>query len=568
MGEDHPTGGQQRRILPTAITLKRRRIPLVWLVPAITALIALWLAWDTWSKQGPTITITFDSGHGLQPGQSQLKFKDIPMGTVKSMDVSPDFSRVIVTVETTHEATRFLTEKTVFWVVKPELFAGRVSGLDTLLSGSYIGMRPSRDGGKPTRNFKGSEDPPILETNEPGTTFKLEARRLGSISLGSPIFYRDLEVGAVLGWDLGHMARSVTVQAFVRAPFDKYVHEDSLFWNASGMSVKLAGEGIKVEMESFRALLLGGVAFETNPNTKVPVAQAGQTFQLHVDRDAAVAAGFGRRLAVVSYFEGSVGGLTVGADVTLHGLKIGEVTEVDLVYDEKRDAIVAPVHYLVEGDRIQGVAARPDLPLGSGAAEMVRRGFRATLEAPSLISSGKVIAIREMPGAPPAELGREGEEFVMPTAPGGGFDSLTRAAGEVMSKINNIDFAAIGANLTSLTKGLNDKINGPQMKETLAALDATMQDLQSFMQKLNVDSGPALKRLPAMANQLEGSLAKVNKLAGSLNNAYGDESRFSRELDRLLPQLNDMTRSLRALADLLARHPEALIKGRPAAGKE
>ena len=151
----------------------------------------------------------------------------------------------------------------------------------------------------------------------------------------------------------------------------------------------------------------------------------------------------------------------------------------------------------------------------------------------------------------------------MPTAPGGGFDSLTRAAGEVMSKINNIDFAAIGANLTSLTKGLNDKINGPQMKETLAALDATMQDLQSFMQKLNVDSGPALKRLPAMANQLEGSLAKVNKLAGSLNNAYGDESRFSRELDRLLPQLNDMTRSLRALADLLARHPEALIKGRP-----
>ncbi len=564
MGEEQPKG----KMLPTVISLRHRRIPLIWLVPAITVLIALWLAWDTWSKQGPTITITFDSGNGLQPGQSQLRYKDIPMGTVKSMEVSPDYSKVIVTVETTHEATRFLKDNTVFWVVKPKLFAGRVSGLDTLLSGSYIGMLPSPQGGKPERHFKGSEDPPILTTNEPGTIFKLDARRLGSISLGSPIFYRDLEVGAVLGWDLGHMARSVTIQAFVRAPFDKYVHQDSRFWNASGVSVKLGADGIKVEMESFRTLLLGGIAFDTNPRTKAKVAEAGDSFPLYADREAATAAGFGRRLRVVSYFEGSVAGLTEGSDVTLHGLKIGDVTEVDLVYDAKRDRVVAPVHYVVEGDRIQGIAARPNLPLGTGAAEMVKRGFRATLEAPSLISSGKVIAIVEIPSAPPAELGHQGDEFVMPTAPGGGFESLTRAAGEVMSKINNIDFAAIGANLASLSKGLDDKINGPQLQATLNSLQATMQDLQSFMRKLDADSGPALAKLPAMADQLEASLTKVNKLAGSLNNAYGQESRFSRELDRLLPQLNEMTRSFRALADLLARHPEALIKGRPSTGKE
>src|SRR5579872_3566747 len=173
MGEDHPAQGEQQgKVLPSAIALRRRRVPLVWLVPVATALIALWLAYDTWSKQGPTITVTFESGNGLQPGQSQLKYKDITMGTVKSMVVSPDYSKVVVTIETVREATRFLKDNTVFWVVKPQLFAGRVSGLDTLLSGSYVAMLPSPEGGKAGRDFAGSEDPPILTTREPGTIFK------------------------------------------------------------------------------------------------------------------------------------------------------------------------------------------------------------------------------------------------------------------------------------------------------------------------------------------------------------------------------------------------------------
>ena len=558
----------QGKILPTASGLRRRRIPLIWLVPIITALIGLWLAWDTYSKRGPTITISFDSGFGLQVGQSQLKYRDVPMGTVKAIDIAPDFSKVIVTIETTHDAARFLKDTTAFWVVRPGLFAGRVTGLDTLLSGAYIDMLPSPNGGKDQRHFVGSEDPPILTTNVPGTMFKLEARKVGSISLGSPVFYRDLNVGTVLGWDLGEMARHVTIHAFVRAPYDKYVHDDSLFWNASGVTVKFGASGVKVELESVKALLLGGVAFDTRPNPKSGPSEAGHSFPLYADHDAAANAGFGRRLFLVSYFEGSVAGLEVGADVTLHGLKIGEVTDVDLVYDPKADQIVVPVHYVVEGDRIAGIAARPDLPLGTGAAEMVKRGFRATLQAPSLISSGKIIAIEAVPDATPAELTRAGEEFVMPTAPGAGFESLTRAAGEIMAKINAIDFAAIGRRIADVSKGLDEKINGPQLKNTLASLEATMKDVQDFSHKLDIDSGPALAKLPEMADQLDQALTRINKLAGSLNSAYGEDSRFSRELDRLLPQLNDTARSFRALADLLSRHPEALIKGRTNTGKE
>src|SRR5262245_29107966 len=110
--------------VPVAAQRRQRRIPLIWLVPVVTALIGAWLAWDTFSKRGPTITIEFPNAGGLTAGQSQLKFKDVTMGTVQSIAVSPDLSKVIVSVETTHEATPMLTDKTVFWIVKPQLFAG------------------------------------------------------------------------------------------------------------------------------------------------------------------------------------------------------------------------------------------------------------------------------------------------------------------------------------------------------------------------------------------------------------------------------------------------------------
>jgi paraquat-inducible protein B len=554
--------------LPTARALKRRRIPLVWIVPALTALIALWLAWDTYSKRGPTITITFDAAAGLQAGQSQLKFKDVVMGTVKTVTVAPDFTNVIVTVETVREAAPLLSDKTIFWIVKPGIFAGNITGLDTLLSGAYIGMMPSAEKGKPAQHFVGKPDPPILETVVPGTVFMLETRKLGSISLGAPIFYRDLEVGTVLGWDLNDMARHVTIHAFVRAPFDKYVHEDSHFWNASGISVKLGASGVEIQLESIRALLLGGIAFGTQREPKSPVAAAGQHFPLYVNREAAISAGFGRILRMKSHFAGSVAGLAPGSDVTLHGLKIGEVTDVALVFDRKADRIQAEVEYDVQADRIAGAAIIQGVPLGTIAGDMVRRGFRATLQAPSLISSSKVVAIESMPDAAPAELVRDGDTFIIPSAEAGSFDSITRSASELLGKINRIDFDGIGKSLAGSVKGMDDIVNGPEIKKTLGSLTATMADLQDFSHKLDVGAAPAMARLPEIANQLDSALAQINKLATSVNSAYGNESRFSRDIDRLLPQLNDTARSFRALADLLSRHPEALIKGRTNTGKE
>jgi paraquat-inducible protein B len=554
---------EQRAAVPRATTRRSRRISVIWIIPLVAVAIGAWLAWDTWSKEGPTIRISFDNGEGLQAGQSQLKFKDIVFGTVKSLKLAPDHTHVVITVATTHEAKPLLTEKTVFWVVKPRLFAGNVSGLETLLSGSYIGMVPGEAGGKARQDFVGQEDPPILQTNEPGHTFVLKAKKLGSISLGSPVFYRDLNVGEVLGWDIADMAESVTIRAFVRHPYDTYVHDETRFWNASGVSVRLAGAGIDVQMESLKALLLGGIAFET-PKTEIHAAASTEdhVFPLFADREAAEDASYTRSIAVISYFPGSVKGLAPGSEVTMHGLQVGQVTDVRLVYDPDKDTIMAPVRYEVQPERILGVGKRLFKTDQEAAEAVIKKGLRASLQSASLITGQQVVALEFVKDAPPEPVTKEGEDFVLPTTEGGGFAGLASSANDLLGKVNEIPFDQIGKSLNGILKSVNDMTQGPQLKKALTDLSAMIGSAQGMVQRLDT------KQLPQLTSDLEKTLTSANKLVLSLDSGYGDNTKFNRDLDRLMAQTTDAVRSMRALADLLARHPEALVKGRPAGQPE
>jgi paraquat-inducible protein B len=549
---------EQRAAVPRATTRRSRRLSAIWIIPLVAVAIGAWLAWDTWSKQGPTIRISFDSGEGLQAGQSQLKFKDIVFGTVKSLELAPDHTHVVVTVATTHEAKPLLTDQTIFWVVKPRLFAGNVSGLETLLSGSYIGMMPGAAGGKEQRNFVGHEDPPILKANAPGHTFTLKAKKIGSISLGSPVFFRDLDVGEVLGWDIADMAEYVTIRAFVRAPYDSYVHDETRFWNASGVSVKLGGAGVDVQLESLKALLLGGIAFET-PEAEIHTAATAENhvFPLFADRDAANNASYTRKIPMISYFPGSVKGLAPGSEVTVHGLQVGYVTDVRLSYDPAKDIVMAPVRYVIEPERVVGVGVRVFKTDEESVEAILKGGLRASLQSASLITGQQVVTLDFVADAPPAPVTKEGEDFVLPTTEGGGFAGLASSANDLLGKVNQIPFDQIGKSLNGILKSVNDMTQGPQLKKALTDLSAMIGSAQGMVQRLDT------KQLPQLTADLEKTLTSANKLVLSLDSGYGDNTKFNRDLDRLMAQTTDAVRSMRALADLLARHPEALVKGRP-----
>jgi paraquat-inducible protein B len=549
----------EQRTLPQAATHRSRRFSIIWIVPLVAVAIGAWLAWDTLSKEGPTIKISFESGEGLQAGQSQLKYKDIVFGTVKSLALAPDRTHVIITVATTHEAKPLLTDGTVFWVVKPRLFAGNISGIETLLSGSYIGVLPAAKPGDSRTDFVGLEDPPVLSAHVPGRTFLLKSKRIGAVSVGSPIFYRDLNVGEVLGWDIADMAEYVTIHAFVRAPYDSYVHDETRFWNASGVSIKLGGTGVEVQMESLKALLLGGVAFETHA-ADIHTAETAEdhVFPLFADRDTANAASYTRKIPAISYFPGSVSGLAPGAAVTLHGLKVGEVTDVRLTYDAATDTVLAPVRYEVEPERVVGVGQRVFKTDAESVGALLKKGLRASVQSASLITGQQNVTLEFVTDAPPAEVTMDGPDFVVPATEGGGFAGLTASATDLLNKVNQMPFEKIGKNLDGILASFNDATKGPELKKALTDLTGMIASAQGMIQRLDA------KQLPELVASLQKTLAGANKLVLSLDSGYGDNTKFNRDLDRLMVQANEAVSSIRALADLLARHPEALVKGRPA----
>jgi paraquat-inducible protein B len=419
-------------------------------------------------------------------------------------------------------------------------------------------MLPGQAGGKAEHKFVGHEDPPILQANVPGHTFVLKANRLGSISLGSPVFFRDLDVGEVLGWDIADMAEYATIRAFVRAPYDSYVHDETRFWNASGVSIKLGGTGVEVQMESLKALLLGGIAFETPAaETHTAVTAENHVFPLFADRDAANNASYTRKIPMISYFAGSVKGLAPGSEVTVHGLKVGQVTEVRLTYDRAKDTVLAPVRFEVEPERVVGVGVRVFKTDAESVAALLKGGLRASLQSASLITGQQVVALDFVSDAPEEPVTMEGEDFVLPTTEGGGFGGLASAANDLLGKVNSIPFDQIGKSLNGILKSVNEATQGPQLKKALTDLSGMIASAQGMIQRLDT------KQLPQLTAGLEKTLTSANKLVMSLDTGYGDNTKFNRDLDRLMVQANDAVRSIRALTDLLARHPEALLKGRP-----
>ena len=557
MSEQHPTAVVRSRID------RKRRLSLIWAIPVVTGVVAAWLIYSTVSQRGSLITLTFETAEGLQANQSHVRHKDVDMGVVQKVDFTPDLKRVQVTIRMSREAEPLLTEYAQFWVVRPRFFAGSISGLQTLFSGSYIDLLPGPGGGEQKHDFVGLENPPVLQSDVPGRTFLLKADRIGSLNLGSPIMYRDLEVGEVLGWDVAEMARNITVHAFVREPFNKYVRDNSRFWNASGAKIELGGNGLQVQVESLRAVVLGGIAFETPDDPKITQeSDSDHAFTLYQSEDAARSSLFKRTVPFVAKFTGSVAGLSAGASVTLRGLKIGEVSSVALVYDQAIDNVIAPVHFNLEPERV----ALLELPnnggdLDSKMRDLVRRGLRVKLETANFLTGQKQLAFDIYSHAGPGELGKEGDAYVLPVQGAGGED-VASAATNLVNRLNDIPFESIGNNLNQTLAGVSTLVNDKQLAQSLTALRSTLSSTQALMTSLNQGLAPAMQRLPEIANGLEDTVKRTDKLIGSLQNGYGGDSQFNRDVSRMMLQLSDAARSVRVLADLLSRHPEALIRGR------
>jgi paraquat-inducible protein B len=268
----------------------------------------------------------------------------------------------------------------------------------------------------------------------------------------------------------------------------------------------------------------------------------------------------------VGYFNSSVRGLAPGSDVVMHGLKVGKVTDVRLTFDIVNDTVLAPVHFEVEPERVLGVGQQAFKNVAEAVQLMVSKGLRATLQSGNLLTGEVLVSLEVVPGAPDVKVTMQDGSFVIPISESAGLSGLQASAGDLLRNVNAIPFASIGQSLDALSKNMSALTSGPQLQQALTSMAATMVEAQSAMKSLNTDMGPALKQLPQIVNSLQSTLKQSDQLMRSVNTGYGDNTQFHRDLDRLMAQLNDAVRSFQALADLLVRHPEALVRGRTDSG--
>jgi paraquat-inducible protein B len=533
------------RPTPPPAKVRRSRFSLVWLIPLVALIIAGYLGIRTVQSEGPLITITWKTGDGIVAGTTKVEHKAVTLGQVEGVRLSDNLQDVSVTVRMRQEAAPYLTDQARFWVVRPRLSSGSISGIETLVSGSYIEMDPGSRDGKRQTQFTGLENPPGVRSGEPGKTFELRADRLGSLSAGAPVFWRDITVGEVLGYDIGNGDGPVTVTVFVRAPYDGFVREGTHFWNASGLSVSFGPAGVHLELASLQAVLSGGVAFDT-PRNQPDAKQmaAGTEFQLYKNYQEAQSAGFKTNQAFISYFESDISGLANGSPVDFFGLQVGAVTNVALDFDPATTRARVKVSFDIQPERVV-----PDAASKGNSVDIVRRlvarGLRAQLQTSSYLTGAKVLALTLQPDAPKADLAKEGDLYVIPSQ-GGGLDNILSTVSDITTKLDKLPLDEIAANL-----------NG-----TLKSATSAMGSVNELVRKTDSGLSPVLTRLPALMTSLQDAVAKTGRTLGSVEQGYGKDSQFNRDLERAMVQVGDTARSIRLLADYLSLHPEALIRGR------
>ena len=519
----------------------------VWLVPLLALAVGASLLVSVWVRTGPVITISFLSAAGVEAGQTKLRYRDVVVGDVSDVRGAADRKHVLVDVQLKREGAEYITQKdSKFWIVRPQVSLAGVSGLDTLLSGVYLNVDAptAPPQGDVVRRFDGLANPPEILSGQAGTRFVLWSHSLGSLGVGSRIYYRRIEVGRVVSYDMAPDGRSVQMHVFVQAPYDRYVTPDTRFWSDSGLDVSVSTDGVRVRTSGLAAMLNGGIAFAQADEASsydgvvdnTPAA-AGSAYRLFESRDQALADPDGDPMPVELRFDQSVRGLRVGADVDFRGMSLGKVVDIDLEFDHERRRFYSRVRAQLFPMRFSDAYRELTEAAGGAGGEallrpLVERGLRAQLRTASLLTGQQFVALDFFPaeaGKPliiPGKL-ESPAGYLIPTVQGD-FDRLQGQISNIVGKLDKVPLETIGDNLSG-----------------------SLESLNRLMRRLDTQLAPqaskALSSASTSLDRISAALAPESPVLGSLRDTLGELGRAAR--------------ALRLLTDSLQTHPEVLIRG-------
>ena len=536
-----PENNRSSEFQPTV--RKRRRISSVWIVPLVALGLAGWLVWKNQIDQGPAALVTFETAEGIAAGKTPVRCRSVDVGVVESVLLAPDLQSVQVAVRLAPPYGDLLREGTRFWVVRPRVSTGTVSGLGTLITGAYIELDPGT-GEVGKSRFKGLEEPPVTSGNIPGLRLTLVAEKAGSLTPGSAIYHRGFEVGKVERRVLDMEARRIRFEIYIQDRYASLVRTTTRFWNTSGVEVTAGAEGFKLRTPSIQSILAGGATFAVPPGEPLgEPAASGAVFTLYDDEAAARDASFIPDQRFLLFFDQSIRGLSRGAPVEFRGIQLGRVVEISYRHSPQGESGV-PVLIELDTDTLRRATELNED--GSFSLERaVDRGLRARLSTASLLTGALFVELDLVPGATPAEVRRIDEFKVIPTM-SGGIAQLESRLNQLLTKIENLPIEPALDNLARAADETATTVAAS--RETLKSLETTLADLHDLL------GGDAAQALPA---ELSQTLAELRASLGSL----GPSGAVQGDLRRTLDELRATLRSFNQLTDTIEERPNSLIFG-------
>ncbi len=529
------------------------RVSLVWVLPLAAILFAAWVLWQSYAERGPLVEITFDNAGGVSAGETRVRRNDVDVGRVEGVSLSDDLNSVVVSVRMDPQVAPYLDDNTRFWIVNARINTTEISGLGTLLSGSYIEVDWDDVEGERASEFVGLTEPPLTKRGTPGLRLTLSAEEAGYIYVGSPVFLRQIEVGRVERRRLSADATQVLFDIFIEAPYHNNVYPDTRFYGVSGVEGSVGADGATVRVESIAALFTGGIAFENPPEITLgtPVAANGKRFTLFDSRTQARDSIFDgeedERYRFMAVFEGSVKGLRRDAPIEYNGLKVGRVNSVSVTLPEGSDD---------EGRAVVMMQFQPSR-LGfdnisqdqwyEKFSSLVSKGMRVQLASGNLLTGSLIVKLVSKPELANEKIDFEAQPYPALPVIASNVDAVTA---DVETLIRNLSELPLDSLVSAATQLLNDTrqlVASPDIADLPAQLSSSLDSLTQ-----------ASEDLPGMIQSLTSASDNANDVLEGLS----PDSEIYIELSAAARELRIAAKSIAAFAELLEENPSAVFTGR------
>ncbi len=520
----------------------------IWIVPLVALVIALWLAWQHYTRLGPEIQIIFPKNEGLQAGQSVIKYKDVPIGKVTKIQLTEDGKEVIIYARMEKMATDYLNESTKFWIVKPEVGVTGVSGLETLISGTYINMYAKKS--EQTKEaFYGLAH--AYRKNTEGEYFVLSASEGYGIIKGTPIYYKDLEAGQVEYVSLNKEGRGVDFIIFINQTFLPYLHKDSKFWVMSTLDVDISQGRLDLSVAPLTTLIHSGIVFSAGRGEDNETLPEKFRFPLYKNFAMANQNRIGEGKSKIRHYKvithDPIAKLTKGAPVRYSGFDVGRVSEVALHYEREshkmRGEIMLDIDTAVFADKDEGEA---------NFYTAIREGLRVRLAPIDPITGRLFVDLVFVDANQTAPIAPTKHYTLLPTIPmaqGGVMDGVER----MIAKINALPLDTLIQSLTTLSNDSDGMVKEFQI--LLKELHATATSLKEMSNTQSFVAMP--KKIEWTLKELDHTLRVTRKLM----KGYESNSLVTQQVTQTLQSVTKTSEEMREFLRMLNRKPNSLIFG-------